>query len=285
MLRSKIVPGILSALLLSQDCLAQQKVYTYIVEQQKARDETRWTLTEWLRIKERMRLMDLWLALVNDEQAKKFAPELSLSYQQGKAHNDWSLSDPSTSWQDVSLSEGGLAQFWFSNLISSTTGLRTLAIDLGVEGGFHNAKQSQISETFRSWTPHTERLKFWSANFRLFGANVQDSGLVLKLGKYEHRPLWSQGLGEESRGLYQAGELRLYLMNNLGLEGEWRLYQKGSMGDFSSQGWSREAAAFLEFYSLRAGYGISQSSWTYQSEVTRWKSLELDRFFFVRLHF
>ena len=38
-------------------------VTTYVTKVQEKRRSTRWTLTEWLRIKERMRMMDVWLAM------------------------------------------------------------------------------------------------------------------------------------------------------------------------------------------------------------------------------
>ncbi len=39
------------------------EVYTFVVKKQEEKKKTRWTLAEWLDTRDRMRLMDLWLAL------------------------------------------------------------------------------------------------------------------------------------------------------------------------------------------------------------------------------
>jgi hypothetical protein len=39
------------------------EVFTFIVKKQEKKAITRWSLTEWLETKERMKLMDMWLAL------------------------------------------------------------------------------------------------------------------------------------------------------------------------------------------------------------------------------
>ena len=54
-------------------------VTTYVVSTQEERNSTRWTLTEWLRIKERTRLMDVWLAMFSNPKQNIFAPELNVS--------------------------------------------------------------------------------------------------------------------------------------------------------------------------------------------------------------
>ncbi len=39
------------------------EVYTFVVKKQEAKAKSRWSLSEWLETRDRMRLMDLWLAL------------------------------------------------------------------------------------------------------------------------------------------------------------------------------------------------------------------------------
>lgn len=58
---------LLLALLLSSGwssivCRADE-VYTFVVKKQEEKAKTRWSLEEWLKTRDRMRLMDLWLAL------------------------------------------------------------------------------------------------------------------------------------------------------------------------------------------------------------------------------
>ena len=39
------------------------EIYTFVVKKQEEKQSTRWTLAEWLKTRDRMKLMDLWLAL------------------------------------------------------------------------------------------------------------------------------------------------------------------------------------------------------------------------------
>lgn len=39
------------------------EVYTFVVKKQEEKQKTRWSLSEWLDTRDRMRMMDLWLAL------------------------------------------------------------------------------------------------------------------------------------------------------------------------------------------------------------------------------
>ena len=55
------------------------QVTTYVIKTQEERQQTRWSMTEWLRIKERMKMMDVWLAMFSDPKKDKFQPELMLS--------------------------------------------------------------------------------------------------------------------------------------------------------------------------------------------------------------
>jgi hypothetical protein len=72
--------AVISAMLVSQSIKAETVVTTYVTKVQEERQTTRWTLTEWLRIKERMQMMDLWLAMFSDPKKDRFRPELVVSY-------------------------------------------------------------------------------------------------------------------------------------------------------------------------------------------------------------
>ena len=101
---------------------AETVVTTYVVKTQEERKSTRWTLTEWLRIKERMKMMDVWLAMFSDPQKdREFRPELNLVYQQNRGTmtlGDGEGESSSGPMEGYSIK----AQFWLTNLISSTTG-------------------------------------------------------------------------------------------------------------------------------------------------------------------
>jgi hypothetical protein len=55
----------LIALLLSSPAPAARadEVYTFVVKKQEKKAQNRWSLSEWLETRDRMRLMDLWLAI------------------------------------------------------------------------------------------------------------------------------------------------------------------------------------------------------------------------------
>src|SRR3954462_12820239 len=39
------------------------EIYTFVVKKQEEKAKTRWTLSDWLETRDKMRLMDLWLAV------------------------------------------------------------------------------------------------------------------------------------------------------------------------------------------------------------------------------
>ncbi|RYZ77258.1 MAG: hypothetical protein EOP04_31220, partial [Proteobacteria bacterium] len=131
--------GLVFGLLFSQPLAHAQtkRIITYIDDVQEERKSTRWTLTEWLRIKERMKMMDVWLAMFSKPQ-EKFAPEISFGYAKGVGEAELSpslaLGTPESHDLKTMQTEEARFQFWFTNLVSGTTGLRTLNIDIGLEG-------------------------------------------------------------------------------------------------------------------------------------------------------
>lgn len=48
---------------LSGPIVKADEVYTFVVKKQEEKQKSRWTLSEWLATRDKMRLMDLWLAL------------------------------------------------------------------------------------------------------------------------------------------------------------------------------------------------------------------------------
>ena len=53
----------LVALLVASPGSQADEIYTFVVKKQEEKAKNRWTLAEWLETRDRMRLMDLWLAL------------------------------------------------------------------------------------------------------------------------------------------------------------------------------------------------------------------------------
>ena len=110
------------------------------------------------------------------------------------------------------------SQIFLTNLVSSTTGLRTLNIDLGVEGevNHHDELRPLVAATGLSGAGRRgPSLMTGALDFRIFGKHIQDSSLILKGGRWEGNNPW---LADADRrkdypigGLMAGAELSLYL--------------------------------------------------------------------------
>lgn len=198
-------------------------VTTYIVKTQKERESTRFTLTKWLEIKERIKMMDVWLAMFGNTK-KPFQPELDLEY----FLLTGSLSPQNSTFSSVNTSGTALkGQIWLTNLISSTTGINTINIDFGIEGQSKGVESEAQTET--ELPSSTQKRSDWTANFRLFGKNIQDSSLVLKYGQYDSSNQFISSIDSSiksgSKGNVAGAELQLYLFKWLGFEGNYMQFQ------------------------------------------------------------
>ena len=250
----RLISIILLVCFLSPMARADETVVThYIVTTQKERHDTRWTLTEWLRIKERMKLMDVWLAMFSDPQKDQFRPEIILGYQGYKGVLDI---DGKAEF-DV---EGHAAkgQLWLTNLVSSTVGVRTLNIDLGLEGG------GFFSERANGLTFVGKNVTYGAANFRIFGKSIQDSMMVLKAGRYA-----VEGPGQTKEGTMAGAEMSLYLLKWLGLEGSVQGYFSETFlkpgEDFN--GYYGDYSAFIEIALIRFTLGKYSYHYTTEDDV------------------
>ena len=273
-----------------------KRVVTYIEDIQEERKTTRWTLTEWLRIKERMKLMDVWLAMFSDPAKAKFAPELSLTYSRGGGSSQYHLGTASDfgsdqqNYEDPHLREGGRLQFWFTNLVSSSTGLHTLDIDLGLEGSFTNRfmDDNQVlssPDNSLSFATDTDKLQMAGLNFRIFGANVQDSTLVAKVGKFNRSSGFTAAPWQAMSGTYYGGEMALYFMRFLGAEGHYYSLKPDTKEGEKGSGSQLDYGGFLEIYNVRLGYTLYEQAWSFSNEDLRLDSKEKGRSYFIRLYF
>lgn len=260
----------LVCLLMAAPAVAETKVTQYVVKVQEERESTRWTLTEWLRIKERMKMMDVWLAMFSDPK-DRFRPELNLVYGQQEGVFSTNQGDHKGDSR-ASVVRG---QLWLTNLISSTFGVRALNIDFGLEAGLRDHTKTDIQAPIPATNPHSvsfadhhPRLRFATANFRVFGKNIQDSSLVLKYGQYRHDAFYSflantTGL-DDWEGLMAGAELSLYLFNWLGLEGSYFRFGDGkrAVGAKDRSGTYAEALAFIEISLFRFMIGRYSDDWS-----------------------
>src|SRR5271170_4050109 len=55
--------SLLIMMMLSPAPAQADDVYTFVVKKQEDKDANRWSLSQWLETRDKMRLMDLWLAI------------------------------------------------------------------------------------------------------------------------------------------------------------------------------------------------------------------------------
>ncbi len=263
-----------------------KRIVTYIEDVQEERKSTRWTLTEWLRIKERMKLMDVWLAMFSKPE-QKFAPELTLGYAKGVGESEFRLGSidglTSNTIRGTNAAEEISAKFWFTNLVSGTTGLRTLNIDLGLEGLVRNRfmkdDEALLDSSGESWLSETDKLQTAGVNLRLFGASSQDSSLVIKGGKFEKVSGFDQL--DKISGTYFGAEMSLYLLSFLGAEGQYYQYLDGK----DKKGSRVQAMGFLEIYNIRLSYGQERDEWDYKTPLQKLKTKDFERYLSLRVYF
>jgi hypothetical protein len=245
---------------------ATTTVTTYVTTVQDERESTRWTLTKWLEIKERMKMMDLWLALFSDPKKDKFEPELMLSY--GITRGTMGVTDQ-TGKQTADLAgNSGHAQLWLTNLVSSTIGIRMLNIDLGAEGYQHEtgafapAAVDASGSVADAGATRSVRTRYYTGDVRIFGKNVQDSSIVFKYGRYDTKNTIA---AVERHGVAAGAELQLYFFRWLGAEGNYMVYgdshgYKGS--DATQHGSYYDYQGYIEISLLRFSAGPYREDWT-----------------------
>ncbi len=237
-------------------------VTTYVQETQKERKDTRFTVTEWLRIKERMKEMDLWLALLNDPAKKEFRPEMDLAWAKSTSRVGIEPDDGEASEHGDLAGYRFAGQVWLTNLVSSKFGIRTLNVDMGGEGGLRRTGGMTLaaggSDTSAPATRDLDR-QYWSVNFRVFGKNIQDSSLVFKAGRWgaiNRVPIGAahEGTPTSRGGMWGGATMNLYVLPWLGLEGAYSSFGgKASMTAAAGepQGSATEWGGFIEISLLR----------------------------------
>lgn len=252
-------------------------VTTYVTTVQDEREQTRWTLTEWLKIKERMRMMDLWLAMFSDPKKDRFQPELMLSY--GMTRGTMEVTTGPTKDSASLAGNTGRAQLWLTNLVSSTIGIRTLNIDLGGEayqrqtGDFIKTAAVGSIDTVGASSGKL-RTRAYTGNLRIFGRNVQDSSLVLKYGRYD---TVNSIASLTKSGAAAGAEMNLYVFKWLGLEGTYMHYgdAKSARGNDTTQiGSYYDYQAYIEISLLRFSGGPYREDWTTVQNDTEIKTTE-----------
>lgn len=247
--------GIIFGLLLAipSGAYAQSTVVIHVIqERQKERERSRFSLLEWLKIKERMKEMDVWLALASDPKSK-FSPELNLAYY--SLDQEFSLGGEEVKNEKSYSAEGTL---WLTNLVSASLGVKSLNIDFGVEGRKSALQYTQDGLSLDSLEEGGSLERFGC--FRLFGKHSQDSTLELRYGLHSGKILLNgdSGLYQPSiKGEAYGAALQVYLGRWLGLTGEKMVKiseDKSEVNSVHSSRWG----GFIEVSLLRLEYHVTQ---------------------------
>ena len=259
----------------------ETRIIIDVEDTQKERKELRWTLTEWLRIKERMKMMDVWLAMNSNPAKDKFSPELQFAYWQtrGDYQIDIGVNNVTDEFMTAKdVGNNGRIQLYLTNIVTASTGWKVPNIDFGIEALYINHGFSD-----REFTTPTQPLQEAEgsvkdpytmsgyANFRILGTSIQDTSLVLKFGYYNgKRPVDTpQPISLDTEGLTYAAEFIFYLFNFIGLEGTYNRWGTSDSfdGNQEQRGSRYDYGAFLELWLLRVSAGYYKEWWTF-SEVS-----------------
>lgn len=274
---------------------AQTVVTTYVTKVQEERETTRWTLTEWLRIKERMRMMDLWLAMFSDPNKDRFRPELVVSYSVTKGRIEKEMANGAES--AVAQGAQGRAQLWLTNLVSGAVGIRTLNIDLGLEGLNRTTLRSDFSGpgTLASASTTLDKKGFdhswYAGSLRVFGKHVQDTSIIFKYGVYsstsEEFSFAEDGSPANIKGRMAGVDLQAYLFKGLGGESSFLLYgtREDVKGTANQRGGYYDYMGFVEVSLLRIMVGKYREDWRLEQDGENLKVTETGYIGGVKLQF
>ncbi|MBO9667387.1 MAG: hypothetical protein J7501_11310 [Bdellovibrio sp.] len=181
------------------------------------REQTRWSLSDWLNIKEKNRAMDQWLSLNSPSPFEFMIGGSYLSYNSN-------VNDGSTTTENSHTSYSGE--------------LAAYAQLVGLSGEYEHNSADNFTDLTGIF------------NLRVLGDSIQNSGLTLSYGM---RTREQEGT-TPTRLSQQFGQvqLQLYLMKYFGFDGKYRYFlptTNDELGDV--KGDYSEAGLFIDFKGLR----------------------------------
>ena len=192
--------------------------YEVVVKKQEEKKQARWTLADWFAWKEKVRVMDLWLAKNSYSSPYEFFIETgAANYERYSAAN-------SSNRQNGNVYAGKLAAY------AGIAGLRAA----------YESTQEKDSE----WAG--------SFNLRVFGRAMQDSNINLEYG-LRGVELDRGALDKEKfQSQYGAVTMTIYLTKHFGVEGSYRKFLPAKSGlDRTLEGERSQAGLFIDFAALR----------------------------------
>jgi hypothetical protein len=169
---------------------------------------------------------------------------------------------------------------WLTNIVSASTGIRTLNIDLGFSGSIEKADEAYSFSPIEGSAAPTLNFEVnpevskTGLDLRIFGEHSQDSSIILSYGSETGKDI--EGYDRSSvftsvdyLASYKNMEMKLYLLSWLGLEGE----VGESSGSVSSVGGAHSYfkdysryGGFIEVSLMRFEYFIFNSKSTFGSD-------------------
>lgn len=206
-------------------------VYTVIVQKQKEKEQSRWSLADWFSTKKKIALMDQWLAL-----------------------------NSSTTWAEVILDYGNLGiEETMSDNSSTTKSFTRLGGSfylkfIGLEYNQYSAANRKKESDFR-------------LNLLLLGSSVQSTHIRGFAGKREYE---LSDYSQYDQSLY-GGSVTLYLASFLGLEYIYTKYrsQESQNSLFKMSAEKNEYGAFIEVSFLRIYYNFIKENTLFKSNLSR----------------
>ena len=183
------------------------------------REKSRWSLTDWLAMKERNRMMDMWLT-VNAPNPYEFV--LGGSY----------ISGESKITQGTGLGTADKKSIFYAGEFAAYAQL------VGVSAEYENNTDEDFSSLGGLF------------NLRLLGNSVQNTSVTLSYG-LRTKELSGTTTTRLSQQFGQAA-LQLYLTKFFGIDGKYRYYLKSDndqLGDVNGD--LTEAGVFIDFEALR----------------------------------
>lgn len=196
---------------------AIEGVYEVIIRKQEEKKASRWTLADWLMTKQKMALMDQWLALNSSTTYFEFFLEGS-----GKELVADEVGDGRDPY-DAQAYRYQAALYFRA---------------FGLQGG---------KDKFSGFTEST----FYQANLILLGSSAQSTNIQLHYG-VKNTTLVATSPQAELSPTYWGASSTLYILPFLGGIYEYRKYGKDSAGSYTLKGGSRqEVGGFLDVWFLR----------------------------------
>lgn len=230
---NRIILSLLSFFIFSS-AFAIEGVYTVIIEKQQEKISNRWTLSDWLLTKQKIALMDQWLALNSSSTTFEFYLEGSSSTLVS-SRSDSTLS----SQRDIDKFGAGLYIKFF--------GLT-----------FDKEKISSVSDSLS-----------YQANIMLIGSSLQSTNITFFYGL---RQLEHSEFSKFSQQ-YIGGSLTLYLAPFIGGTFDYRSFSdsKNDKSTYNMTGQKIEQSVFLDLFALRlkASHYIQKQSFKSSSSIIR----------------